>query len=53
MLFDAPIGDVCGLRIEDLDPNAETLSATLSTTDCDLTVTGTRTVTAESAELGG
>lgn len=53
VIFDAPIGDVCALRIEDFDPNAETPTATVSTADCDLTVTGTRTVTAQSVESGG
>ena len=53
VLFDAPIGDVCGLRFEDVDPYAETPTARISTTDCELNITGTRTSLAESAEIGG
>ncbi len=45
--FDAPIGDVCALRIEGVDGQVGTTTAEVSTADCGLAVTGTRTVTAE------
>jgi hypothetical protein len=47
VVFDPPIGDVCALRIENVDTQVGTTTATVSTAACDLSVTGTRTVTDE------
>lgn len=51
VIFDEPIGDVCALRIDDLDPYAEEPQAIVSTADCDLTAIETREVTVQTAEL--
>lgn len=51
VIFDEPVGEVCALRVEAVDPWAEEPSATVSTADCALGVTGTRAVTAQSAEI--
>ncbi len=52
VVFDSPIGDVCSLRVEDLDPYAETPSSTVSTGDCDLSVIETRAVSDETFSDG-
>jgi hypothetical protein len=52
VVFDAPIGDVCALRVEGFDPAASNGSL-VSTAGCDLVPTGTRSVIEQSAELGG
>ncbi|MES2642317.1 MAG: hypothetical protein V4850_22730 [Myxococcota bacterium] len=53
ILFDTPIGDVCALRVEYIDGQEGTTTASVSTAACDLSVTGTRTVTGEGWVLGG
>ena len=47
VIFDRPLGDVCALRIEEVEPWEETPTARVSTGDCQLATLGTRTVTAE------
>lgn len=42
LLFDAPIGEACGLRIEEVDAYAEAPTAIVSLTDCALGVLSTR-----------
>ena len=53
VLFDAPIGDACGLLIEDVDGQAGTTTAVVSTADCALTALETRATTAEDWTTGG
>ena len=47
IIFDEPIGDVCALRIEDIDGVDDVITATVSTANCDLSVIESRAVTAE------
>jgi hypothetical protein len=47
VLFDAPIGEACGLRIEGVDGQSGTVTAQVSTTDCALAPLTTHVVTAE------
>lgn len=47
VLFDTPIGDACGLRIEEVDAQQGTTTAVVSTAACDLSVIETRATTAE------
>ncbi|MFH1464364.1 MAG: hypothetical protein ABIO70_08245 [Pseudomonadota bacterium] len=47
VIFDAPIGDACALRVEDVDPWDEGPTARVSTADCDLAVLAARAVSAE------
>ena len=53
VIFDEPINGACALRVEDIDPYATGVTATVSTADCDLSVLDTRTVTAQTSDLGG
>jgi len=53
VIFDAPIGDVCALRVEDVDGQAGTTTARVSTAACDLTVLGARAVSEEGWTVGG
>ncbi len=48
VVLDTPVGDVCAIEVLGTDGQASTTTATLSTASCDLTVLGTRSVTAES-----
>ena len=47
VIFDAPIGEVCALLVEDIDTQSGTTTARVSTAACDLSVIGTRTVSEE------
>lgn len=47
VIFDAPIGDVCALRIEEIDAQVGTTTAVVSTAACDLSVIETRATSAE------
>ena len=47
VLFDEPIGDACGLRIEDLDGIDDGVTGTAALIDCDLSVLESRKITAE------
>jgi hypothetical protein len=47
VIFDEPIGDACGIRIEDLDGIDDGVTGTVSTMECDLTMLESREVTAE------
>lgn len=51
IVLDAPIGDVCALRVEEVDTQVGTTTAIVSTAGCDLAPTGTRTVTEEGFEI--
>jgi hypothetical protein len=53
VLFDAPIGQVCALRIEQVDPLEGPPTAIVSTAECDLTVIEVRETTDETYTLGG
>lgn len=53
VIFDAPIGEVCALRVEDVDGQAGTTTATVTAAGCDLAALGSRTVTAEDWTVGG
>jgi hypothetical protein len=47
VVFDAPIGDACALRVEQVDPWEDDPTAVVSTAGCDLAPLETRTVSAE------
>jgi len=51
VLFDAPIGGACALRVEDVDPWQEAPPATVHTAGCDLEPIEEREVTSESLVL--
>jgi predicted small lipoprotein YifL len=48
VVFDEPIGEVCALRVEEVDPWEGDPTAIVSTADCDLVVLEERAVSAES-----
>jgi hypothetical protein len=50
VLFDTAIGEVCGLRVEGIDPYATEPTATVSTAGCDLAVIEQLDVTGESLD---
>jgi hypothetical protein len=47
VVFDAPIGDACALRVEEVDPWSKEPSATVHTADCALAALEARAVTSE------
>ena len=48
--FDAPIGEACGLRVEEVDAYAEEPTAIVSLTDCALGVLSTRETLSQAFE---
>ena len=48
VIFDAPVGDACALRVEAIDGQEGTTTAVVTTAGCDLTAIEARNVTAES-----
>jgi hypothetical protein len=51
VVFAAPIGDVCALRIEEIDGQSGTTTAVVSTAGCDLSVLESRATISEGWEL--
>jgi hypothetical protein len=51
IFFDEPIGDVCALRVEDIDGLEGTTTAVVSTAACDLSVIETRATAEETWEI--
>jgi hypothetical protein len=51
VLFDAPVGDVCGLRVEAVDTQPDTVTAVVHTVRCDLSTIEARTVASESFSI--
>jgi len=51
VLFDAPLGKACGIKIEDVDPIDAEPTAVVHTINCDLSNIEERSVTAETIEI--
>ena len=47
VIFDAPIGDACGIEVDKLDTLDSTKTAVVSTLDCALVANGSRTMTTD------
>ena len=47
MVFDAPIGGICGLMFRNLDPWLDDPASEVHTVDCHLVSTGSREITDE------
>lgn len=53
VLLSEPVGEACALRIEDVDGLEDTVTAVVSTADCDLGVVEVRSTKAETLEVSG